>query len=52
MIGAGVREDAELLELFELLVNCVIRNAPNARLVFNATLDDTVDAVRRGLAMA
>jgi len=46
MIGAGLRDPAQLL-LFEELINTVHCKAPTARLCFNTTPGDTLEAVRR-----
>jgi len=46
MIGAGLRAPAQLL-LFEKLLNLVHAHAPGAKLCFNSTPADTLDAVRR-----
>lgn len=46
MIGAGLRAPAQLL-LFEKLLNVVHAHAPDAKLCFNSTPADTLDAVRR-----
>jgi hypothetical protein len=47
MIGAGLRESPEHLLLFEQIINLVHRLAPTARICFNTSPADTVDAVRR-----
>jgi len=47
VIGAGLREPAEHLLLFETIINLVHRLAPAARICFNSNPADTVDAVRR-----
>jgi len=47
LIGAGVRADPEHFELFERLINLVHREAPGARICFNTSPFDTVEAVRR-----
>ena len=46
MIGAGLRAP-ECLLLFEKLLNLVHARAPQARICFNATAADTVEAVQR-----
>ena len=46
MIGAGLRAPQCLL-LFERLLNLVHARAPQARICFNATAADTVEAVQR-----
>ena len=47
VIGAGLREPAERLLLFEKIVNLVLIHAPHARICFNTTPADTVEAVQR-----
>ena len=49
-IGAGVRQDPDLLELFEEMLALVHRLAPQAALCFNTLPFDTADAVRRAEA--
>jgi len=47
VIGAGLREPRERLQLFERIINLVHLGAPQTRICFNTTPADTVDAVRR-----
>jgi hypothetical protein len=47
VIGAGLREPPERLLLFEKILNLVHRLAPTARICFNTSPADTLDAVRR-----
>ncbi len=47
VVGAGVRIDPDLLLLFEMLINLIHEHAPQAKIVFNHMIHDTVDAVRR-----
>jgi hypothetical protein len=47
VIGAGLREPAAHLLLFEMVVNLVHALAPNARICFNRNPADTLDAVLR-----
>lgn len=47
VIGAGLREPADFLLLFEQIVNLVHRGAPNSEIAFNTNPADTIDAVRR-----
>jgi hypothetical protein len=47
MIGAGVRALPEHTLLFEKVINVVHQNAPSAKLCFNTTPGDTVEAVLR-----
>lgn len=49
VIGAGVRLNPRLTELFERLVNLVRQHAPEARLCFNAGPTDLPAAVARQL---
>jgi hypothetical protein len=46
-IGAGLREPAERLLLFEMVLNLVHALAPDARICFNRNPADTLDAVHR-----
>ena len=50
VIGAGLREPPEHLLLFEKIINLVHRLAPGARIAFNTTPADTVEAVQRWTA--
>ncbi|WP_454633422.1 hypothetical protein [Bradyrhizobium cenepequi] len=50
VIGAGLREPAAQLLLFEKIINLVHRLAPEASICFNTTPADTMDAVRRWVA--
>jgi len=47
VIGAGLREPAEFLLLFEKIVNLVHRLAPNSKIAFNTTPADTAEAAQR-----
>ena len=47
VIGAGLREPAERLLLFEMVLNLVHALAPDARICFNRNPADTLDAVQR-----
>ena len=47
LIGAGVRTVDENMLLFEVLVNTVHQQAPNAKICFNTGPFDSVDAVQR-----
>lgn len=49
VIGGGIRKAAELLELFEQVVNLVRLHAPSAAIAFNTNPTDSVDAARRWL---
>ena len=52
VIGGGIRKEAELLELFEVVVNLVRRHAPQAAIAFNTGPDDSADAAARWVAGA
>ena len=47
VIGAGLREPRERLQLFERIINLIHLGAPQTRICFNTTPADTVEAVRR-----
>jgi len=47
VIGAGLREPPDLLVLFEQVLNLVHRLVPSARICFNTTPADTLEAVQR-----
>ena len=47
LIGAGLRTDPELLFLFEQILNVVHAHAPAARICFNSSPFDSVEAVKR-----
>lgn len=47
MLGGGVRMLPEYTLLFERLVNALTEAAPEIRLCFNTTPENTVDALRR-----
>ena len=49
VIGGGIREPADQLDLFERIVNLVHRHAPGAAIAFNSTPADTFDAAARWL---
>lgn len=46
LIGAGVRADDQV-RLFEKLLNLVHERAPKAKLCFNSTPADSLEAVQR-----
>jgi hypothetical protein len=50
VIGAGLREPAPRLLLFERIINLVHALAPAAKICFNTTPADTAEAVRRWVA--
>lgn len=54
LVGVGLREPPELLLLFEAILDLVHEAAPGARIAFNSSPADTLDAVRRvlGIEMA
>jgi hypothetical protein len=47
VIGAGLREQRDRLQLFERIINLIHLGAPQTRICFNTTPADTVEAVRR-----
>lgn len=47
LIGAGIRIPVSNLNLFEKLINTIHEFAPSARIVFNSSPMDTVEAVKR-----
>jgi hypothetical protein len=47
VIGAGLRQPAQHLLLFEKIINLVHRFAPGAKICFNTTPADTTKAVLR-----
>jgi hypothetical protein len=47
VIGAGLRQPAERLLLFERVINLVLIHVPHVRICFNTTPADTAEAVRR-----
>ena len=47
VIGAGLRQPAQHLLLFEKIVNLVHSLAPDAKICFNTTPVDTAEAVQR-----
>jgi hypothetical protein len=47
VIGAGIRLGAPYFLLFEKLLNVVHQQAPRAKICFNATPADTLEAVQR-----
>lgn len=47
VIGAGIRMEPELTELFEILVNTVRRNSPQSVMCFNIGPGSTAAAVKR-----
>ena len=47
VVGAGVRTDPDHFLLFEMVINLIHAHAPQAKIAFNSSPFDTVDAVRR-----
>ena len=47
VIGMGVRSSAQLTPFFEQLVDCVREHAPQAKLIFNSSPTDALDAIQR-----
>ncbi len=50
VIGAGLREPAERLLLFEKILNLIHIHAPRAAICFNTNPADTAEAVQRWVA--
>jgi hypothetical protein len=51
VIGAGLREPAERLLLFEQIINLVHAFAPAAKICFNTNPADTAEAVQRWIGL-
>ncbi len=49
IVGGGIRERDEELELFESIINLIRRHAPQAAIAFNHTPHDLADAAARAL---
>jgi hypothetical protein len=49
VVGGGIREPEEQLELFESIINLIRRHAPQAVIAFNCTPHDLADAAGRSL---
>jgi hypothetical protein len=49
IVGGGIRESEEQLELFESIINLIHRHAPQAAIAFNYTPHDLADAAARAL---
>lgn len=49
VVGGGIRKPAELLELFQTVVNLVHWNQPRAAIAFNSGPDDSADWVLKAL---
>jgi hypothetical protein len=49
VVGGGIREPKEQLELFESIINLIRRHAPKAAIAFNQTPDDLAHAAARVL---
>jgi len=47
IIGAGIRLQPPASRLFETVLNTIITHAPKAKVGFNQTPQDTVEAVKR-----
>ncbi|MCP1848167.1 MULTISPECIES: hypothetical protein [unclassified Bradyrhizobium] len=47
VIGAGIREPAENLLLFEKIINLIHERAPHSRIAFNWNPTDTAEAAQR-----
>jgi len=50
VIGGGIRIPPSNLELFELVVNTVVRIAPAAAIAFNTSPENSADAAQRWLS--
>jgi hypothetical protein len=49
LVGGGIREPEEQLELFESIINLIRRHAPQAAIAFNQSPHDLADAAARAL---
>jgi hypothetical protein len=49
VVGGGIREPEEQLELFESIINLIRRHAPQAAIAFSHTPHDLGDAAARSL---
>ncbi len=49
IVGGGIREPGDQLELFESIINLIRQHAPQAAIGFNRTPDDLADAAARSL---
>ena len=49
IVGGGIREPEEQLELFESIINLIRRHAPRAAIAFNHTPRDLADTAARVL---
>ncbi len=52
VIGGGMRKPDAVVELFEYVVNLVVRLAPSAMLAFNTSPADTVESALRAMKRA
>ena len=52
VIGAGLREPTDRLQLFEKIINLVLIHAPHARICFNTTPADTAVVDKKRLSTA
>ena len=52
IVGGGIREPEEQLEVFESIINLIRRRAPQAAIAFNHTPHDLADAAVRALRFA
>ena len=52
IVGGGIREPVEQLELFESIVNLIRRHAPQAAIAFNHAPRDLTHAAARALRFA
>ena len=51
VVGGGIRNSEELVELFESVVNLVRRHAPQAEIAFNSSPENLFEAVARRLQL-
>ena len=49
IVGGGIREPEEQLELFESIINLICRHAPQAAIAFNHTPHDLAKSAARSL---
>ena len=49
VVGGGIREPKEQLELFESIINLIRQHAPQAAIAFNQSPHDLADAAARAL---
>ena len=52
MVGAGLRIVPAMTPIFEAVINALREHAPEARLAFNLSPEDSADAAERQLSRA